>query len=863
MKRFRFALIALLSVSAAPATLATGQQVRFALAMHSEVAGGGSNGIPVTPNFTSIGTTKVTYLKWREALINFARQCQARSLPWQFQSDYNFLEGVRRFEVFGGASFDSTIMSGTFSDSSLTAFTYTGVSNTTNTNGKNVIKYLHEDLGVNLDPHSHESNANYNYADVAWLIDIGCDTDTTLVVGGHVYVTTAATYQDWTKFVQDRDGNGLNDGLLAASHSGYRWKPHLLMGGGGATHKDDPHLSGLWRPQDASNYLVDSISGQITAIGTWEQDFLELDRLLRSLEDNTLPHNNKLWTCGRVVNHRDLVQSGYLTTTAPAILDTIQNWRDAGRFQVKTFEDIYTEWNAAPYSAQSSLYQRPVDNISFSLNWQDFCYTSQSCTELRTLLNHHEAQRVPVDVFLTTWQTDILESQAPELLGRLLSSRWVNLAYHIRAPKPYAYDSTQTAVWRTYTSADVTSYESSQLNMTTGQPNTSVSGGFAKLASLYGSTPRFVGPNSADANSKTTVYPYFYNAGVRMIVQHDSNSAVNFGTTASVTGGGTLNVRPESYDWRLIETYDPSRTTQAVSNSLDDALANARTTSGAVSPYFIGVKLHDNDLFATESAWVSIYMNSRRSPNWDPNNASLWASRLASTEANHRRSFYAGVVTTAASRRATLNLMDGRDMLSMVGEDAARPIGLSVTEVPGGTAIGTVLADITGGGTESGLHCTYALVSGTGSDDNADFSISGSSLVQAATLDRTAKAVRHLRLRWTDGGGATGERALTLVLGLTDDDGDGQSNEAELYASTDPQDRSSCLAVAATQLSGNQLTLTWSSVPGKSYHIESSADLTTWQTVSGSSTGAVTATTSSITLTGLTGSRLFFRVVVE
>lgn len=123
--------------------------------------------------------------------------------------------------------------------------------------------------------------------------------------------------------------------------------------------------------------------------------------------------------------------------------------------------------------------------------------------------------------------------------------------------------------------------------------------------------------------------------------------------------------------------------------------------------------------------------------------------------------------------------------------------------------------------------------------------------------------MRHLRVRWADGGGATGERALTLVLGLTDDDGDGQSNEAELDASTDPQDPSSCLAVAATQLSGNQITLTWSSVPGKSYHIESSADLTTWQTVSGSSTGAVTATTSSITLTGLSGSRLFFRVVVE
>ncbi|MBX7207907.1 MAG: thrombospondin type 3 repeat-containing protein [Verrucomicrobiaceae bacterium] len=851
------------SIALTSSVFATGQQVRFALTVHSEVAGGGSNGIPVTPNFTSPGTTKVTYLKWREALINFAKQCEARSLPWQFQTDYNFLEGVRRFEVFGGSGFDATIMNGTFSDSSLSAYTSTGTTFTTNTSGKNVIKYLHENLGVNLDPHSHESNANYNYADVAWLIDVGCDTDATGVVGGHVYVTTSVNYQDWPKFIEDRDGNGVNDGLLAASHAGYRWKPHLLMGGGGSSHKDDPHVSGLWRPQDANNYLVDSPSGQIAAIGHWEQDFFEIDRLLRSLEDNSLPHNGMLWTCGRVMNHRDFVQTGYLTTTAPAILDTIQKWRAAGRFQVKKFEDIYSEWMAAPFNGQSGLYLRPVDNISFSLNWQDFCYTAQSCTELRTLLNHHETLRVPVDVFLTTWQTDILESQSPELLGRLLSSRWVNVAYHIRAPKPYAYDSTKTAVWRTYTGADVSSYESSRLNMVTGMPDTGVSGGFAKLASLHGSTPRLVGPSASDSNSKTTVYPYFNTAGVRMIVQHDSNAAVNLGSTTNVSGGGTLNVRPESYDWRLIETFDPSRATQPVSTTLDEALANARTTSGSVAPYFIGVKLHDNDLFASESAWVAIYMNSRRTPDWDPYNTALWASRLSTTEANRRRSFYAGIVTAAAARRLTLNLMDGRDTLSMLAEDAPRPVGLSVTEVPGGTPVGTTLAEITGGGTESGLRCTYTLVSGTGDDDNADFTINGTSLIQSGPLERATKAVRHLRMRWTDGGGATGERALTLVLGSADDDGDGQPNESELTAGTDPQDAGSRLAVSSQQITGNQLMLTWMSVVGESYHLEYSADLTTWQTVPGSSTGAATSTTSSATVTNLSGARMFFRVAAD
>jgi hypothetical protein len=849
MKILFLSLAALLLV---PATLsATGQQVRFALAMHSEVKGGGTGGIPVTPDFTSSSTPKLTYVQWREALINFARQCSDRSIPWQFQSDYNFLEGVYRYEVFGRSGFDSTIANGSYTDSSLTAYTYGGVPNTTNTGGKNVIKYLHENLGVNLDPHSHESNSTYNYADVAWLIDIACDTEVTGVVGGHVYVPTSPTkYQNWPKFI-----GGLT--AVNSAHGGYVWRPHLLMGASGETHRDDPHVSGLWRPQDANNFFTDSATGGIAAIGTWEQDFFETDKLLRSLEDNTLPHNNKLWTCGRVVNHRDLVLPNYLQTTVPAILETIRQWRDAGRFQVKTFEDIYTEWLSSPYSGQSSVYLRPIDNMSFSLNWQDFCYKTQSNNELRTLLNHHENMRVPVDVFLTTWQTDSLEQDAPQLLGRLFSSRWVNTAYHIRAPKPYA----SGVNWRTYTSADVTTYESSQLSLTSGQPVTGVSGGFAKLTNLYGSAPRLVGPNS-DINSKATVYPYFGGAGVRMIVQHDDNAAVNFGTPA-VVGSTSLNVRPESYDWRLIETYDPSRATQPVSNTLDEALGNARTASGATSPYFTNVKLHDNDLFANESAWVAIYVNSKpnKKPDWVIDNPDLWAGQLSRSESERRRSFYTGVVTQVAGRRTSINTMDGRDILSMLGEEASRPIGLSKTEILEGAAIRSAIAEITGGGVESGLRCTYQLVSGSGSDDNADFSISGSNLLAARTLSST-QPVRHLRIRWTDGGANSAERALTVVIAKADDDGDGFTEEQEIAAGTDPRDPLSRLSVTISGLSGSNFTVTWASVIGKTYHVDYSSNLSTWTTVSGSSRTATAATTS-LTVSGVSGARLFFRVVAE
>ena len=804
-------LLTLLLLASASPSEATAPKVRFALTVHSEAPGGGSKGVPITPSFAS--ANKTTYLKWREAILTFAGMCKARTLAWQFETDYNFLEGVRRFEVSTGANYDAAITNGTRFDLGLGRLT-------TDTGGKNVIKYLHEDLGVNLDPHSHESNG-YNYADVAWLINVGCDTASTAVVGGHVY--TGEGFQDWEKFV--RSANGLE----ASQHSGYFWKPHLLMGGGTAAHVSDPHVSGLWRPQDTDHYFTHSASQTMAAVGNWEQDFMETDRLLGMLEDGTLPHNEKLWTVGRVLNHRDFVQTGYLSTTAAAVLDTIVAWRDAGRFQVKTWEDIYSEWLAAPFSGQPSLYERPLDNISFSLNWQDFCYTPQSNTELRTLLNYHEAKRVPVDVFLTTWQTDILESEAPELLGRLISSRWVNMAYHVRAPKPYANGYT----WRSVTSNDIADYERFKLDKGSGQWDSSTSGGFTKLSSLYGAAPRIAGPN-ADIACAQLVYDYFKTAGASMLVVHDSEAAVVFGTQLN----NGLWVRPESYDWRLIEYYAPPDDVAPSATSIDDAFSKARTTAGTAPPYFVGVKLHDNDLFATQSAWTAIFGRVKPyMPPWYPENHSYWAGTLAPSETIRRRNFYLNTVAEAASRRASINLMDARDMLSMLAGDKARPLGLSNTEMPEEMPVGTTIATISGGGIESGLHCTYSLVSGDGADDNADFSISGSNLLVARTLDYETKRVRHLRMRWQDAAGNSGERALTVVLA--------------------PRP-----AVGPCEMSGTTFTLSWSSDPGKVYHLEYSTDLVSWITIGGSSVQAEDTTTTQ-TLSGVSGARLFYRVVVD
>ncbi|MFN7560754.1 MAG: hypothetical protein ACK5TH_03155, partial [Prosthecobacter sp.] len=456
-------LLTLSLVLAALPAMAQGPQVYLSIAVHSEEPGLGSATVPATPNFSTVA--KTTYVQWRSAILTFAQLCAARNLPWSFQSDWNFLEGVRRYELSTGAAYDATLMS--------------------NTAGKNVMRYLSENLGVTLDPHSHE-NSGYNYADVAWLLtQLGVTP--TGVVGGHVYTGTG--YQEWPKFVEEPLG------LLCEKYSatGYRWKPVVMMGGGTASHADDPHGSGIWRPSytagttsaSKEQYFTHDPAGQIAAIGHWDQDLHANDQFLRKLEDGIIPHQNKLWTLSRVFNHRDMVQPGFLTSIMPAQLDTIRRWRDAGRVTVAQYANVYAAWNGT-----SSLYRRSEDNVGFSLNWQDFSYPQNSAAELRTLLNAHEAAGVPVDVFFTTWQTDVIETQAPELIGRLQSSSRVTMGYHVRAPKPYAsqYGSTNwftTLMGRAITSADIQNYEEHGLDLNPGLP-TANAGGYLKLTNLMG-----------------------------------------------------------------------------------------------------------------------------------------------------------------------------------------------------------------------------------------------------------------------------------------------------------------------------------------------------------------------------------------
>ncbi|MGE3274794.1 MAG: hypothetical protein AB7O67_06760 [Vicinamibacterales bacterium] len=299
--------------------------------------------------------------------------------------------------------------------------------------------------------------------------------------------------------------------------------------------------------------------------------------------------------------------------------------------------------------------------VFFALNVQDFTYPQYTAVLLDRALDLHESVGVPLDIYLTTWMVDLLQ-QAPDLARRLVTSPVVSLAYHTRAPLPYRvnYDWYGLSGLSSAAQYDVVmAYETHGLDMSTGQP-LDRAGGYAHYAELIGRPPRAVGI-AADAPNQAAVDAVFRALGARIAVSNDRQA--NLGTMRN-----GLYERPEHVDVKLFE-----RVGESPAAILDQAIAEAPAAPGAVAPYFIGVKMHDNDFFASQSAWTAVYLapGARRGPPWD---LSIQADLLSGAEMAARWSLWEGTVREVAARG--LPVVNSEGLLQLLA-DPLRAMRLS------------------------------------------------------------------------------------------------------------------------------------------------------------------------------------------
>lgn len=762
---------------------------------------------------------KLNYVNNRNALIAFAQLMAARNLKWNWECDWNFLNAAYTNEVFTP-------------DASLLAVT----------GNTNIVAWLRYVMGVETDPHSHE-NGGYNYADVAYLFTrLGVQPSG--VVGGHVYDPASLGYANWPKF--------LGAGLRGQRYTNYVWRPQLLMGGGTPNHVADPVVTGIWLPAGTNDYHTHSPTGGIAAWGMWGED--RFSELLDLAATNALP-TNRMWTVGFTFGQGQMSTTpGYLTNVIVPMLDTIAALRDAGRLRVVQFEEGMQIWTNQ-FAAAGTNYQAPADTLTFSLNVQDFAYPELSADVIDRAITLHESAGVPVDVFLTTTMVDLYQSNYPALFNRLLTSPLVALSYHIRPPVPYYENYNWTNLTTSSSNAvfnSVTGYETHGLDLITGLSTTN-SGGYAKLHALAGYSPFIVGIASS-TSIQGTVDTAFNKLGARIIVVH--------GAAKNLTNKTTFGMyeKPEHVDLRLFETTNYGGLASSV--ILSNAFTWARSSNNAVPPYFVGVKMHDNDFFASNSAWVTVYQNGPHVPPWT-DAYTLKAGLISTNEMTNMWNRYEQLVRYAGANQLRYTTLNARGILSRLGVGAQWP-QLSPARIAEGAPVATVVAQGSGVTNRYAVmtNLSWQLVSGPGDCHNSEFTISNGVLRATTTFDYETQPARFIRLRAADTNGLWAEQyfavAVTNIL-TDDDDRDGMTEAQELLAGTNPLDANSNLRLGPLTASGSSFTATWASVAGKTYLLQSATNCAgPFADLAGTQTNA---TGSSVTLTvPTTNAAAFFRL---
>ncbi|MBL8214482.1 MAG: S-layer homology domain-containing protein [Bryobacterales bacterium] len=546
----------------------------------------------------------------------------ARGARWNIQSDWTYLQAVSAHD-------NATV--------------------TAATNGKNLLRWAVEDLGMEADPHAHESQ--YNYADIAYLHQqVGLTPSK--VVGGFLY-SPLDNPQGWMQH---------QAGIFGVKYPSYFWKADILWGAATPNHRgDDEDSFGAWRPKSESDFtthdpnqrLLYVARGCRTLAGTGE--YPAVDAFLAAAERGQLSPD-RFYAAALMINQGSLTVGQVADVLA--LVDRLRTHVATGRVKFVGLTEAAGIWlgqyggrpnrttceqmneaagiverpitpraQATPAmvsKAEPDTYARtaaatPTDQYAiFSVNVQDFSYPERSIATVKRILDIHERARIPVDFYLTTTMTDLFEQMDPALLQRLKTSAVASVSYHVRPPKPY-YTNYDWAGLASKTAAEqyaaILNYETHGLDLTTGLP-TAANGGYKKLTEVIGYAPWAGSAQSDDAVGAQAAL-VFKNLGGRFRVRH--GRAANLGDKLD-----GVYLRPEHYDLLLFQTVG-----QDAGVVVENAIAASRTAAGGTSPYFVGIKMHDNDFFAEDSAWVTVYVNGPRRPPFATNRRSALLSEAA------------------------------------------------------------------------------------------------------------------------------------------------------------------------------------------------------------------------------------------
>ncbi|MFA6571553.1 MAG: T9SS type A sorting domain-containing protein [Bacteroidota bacterium] len=266
----------------------------------------------------ALGTSecKQQYLLLRNKMISMANLAKSYDVKWSFEPDWKLLEAALIYE-------DTTIIK--------------------STNNKNFLRYLKEDLGVAIDPHSHEKSG-YNYTDVAHLLD-SLGVGATKVIGGHVWDPNLTQFQNWDRFRVPVKGT---------KYPWAVWRGEILMGSGTPNHVNDPLVTGVWRPKDKLNYFVDDPNGNIFCIGKYIGDITSTTELI-NLYKNKKVSESCMLTSSYHIKPADITSQFGLRAIEDTVLKPLTTLRNGGEVVLTDFTALIQEWKSL-FNSNACIY---------------------------------------------------------------------------------------------------------------------------------------------------------------------------------------------------------------------------------------------------------------------------------------------------------------------------------------------------------------------------------------------------------------------------------------------------------------------------------------------------------------------------
>jgi len=275
----------------------------------------------------------------------------------------------------------------------------------------------------------------------------------------------------------------------------------------------------------------------------------------------------------------------------------------------KNIGDNYSNKKQSNSKQEKSQKNTNIVYTSFSMNVHDFVFPDKSIATLNKILDIHEENNVPIDVYLTDAVLKKYLKESPELIERLKISSVVSICYHVRPPYPW-YEGFDTVGLDKLENNELKEllikYESQEIDMETGGL-VNKPGGYKFMKKIFGKAPIIVGvPTTRQvANTLSEIYKEM---GATFSARHSQENSIG-----AMKDG--LYIRPENADIQLY-TYVDSK--EIPSKKLDEALNNLSNKG----QQFINIKFHENNFYTHGTPFWSIYYKTLKkeiplSPPWN------------------------------------------------------------------------------------------------------------------------------------------------------------------------------------------------------------------------------------------------------